>query len=136
MPFGRNLKVPMIGIVISPLPDWVYYGLRSPLNIATDVSMELPYTPPMTFFERLHNLFFIHSMTYSFNKYVRSQDKQVEKYFGTGYPSVIDLQKDLSLVLVNHDMTLNGLRSFAPSLIPVGGLHVDIDANETLPEVC
>lgn len=135
MPLGRILKVPVIGLVTSPLSDWTYSALRSPVNPAVDVSVDLPYNVPMTFLERLHNFFFIHSMTHSFNTLVSSQDKQVEKYFGPGYPSVIDMQKDLSLVLVNHDMTLNGLRAFSPVIVPVGGLHI-VDRNDTLPEVC
>lgn len=134
MSLGRLLKVPVIGIVTSPLSDWTYRALRSPVNPASDVSVDLPYNVPMTFFERLHNFFYIHSITYTFNSLVASQDEQVEKYFGKGYPSVLDMQKDLSLVLVNHDMTLHGLRPLAPVIVPVSGLHIK-NQNETLPEV-
>lgn len=135
MSFGRLFKIPVIGVVTSPLSDWTYSALRSPVNPAVDVSVDLPYSSPMTFFERLHNLFYIHSITHTFKNCIRSQDKQVEKYFSKGYPSVVEMQKDLSLVLVNHDMTLHGLRSFSPVIVPVGGLHIK-DKNERLPEVC
>lgn len=115
MPLGRHLNAPVILVENSPLSPWHFEPFGTPLNLAVDSVLHLSYIPPMTFFERLNNLYTHHLLSYTFNRYLAEQDKYVEKYFGPGYPSVVELQKDVSLVLLNHDPALYGVRSFAPS---------------------
>lgn len=121
-------------MVSSPLSPWHYEKLGSPVNLATDPMIMLPYSLPMKFFQRLHNVYNYYFTVYNFNKYAHLQNTYVEKYFGPGYPSAEDLQKDISLVLVNYDQSLNGVRPFAPMILPVGGLHIS-DTDEPLVEV-
>lgn len=126
--------MPFIAVVTPPLLDWMFTPFATPINLATDPSPTSSYAAPMTFLERLNNFIIFHSITRTFNKYVREQDECVEKFFGPTYPNSVDLMKEVSLVLVNHDHAVSGLRPFSPMIIPVGGLHV-VDHNETLPEV-
>lgn len=133
--WGIHLKVPLIAVASSPLPEWSYPALGSPLNLATDASFALPYASPMTFFERLDNVYSYYKNSYSFSSAVTSQDECVEKYFGKGLPAAKDLPKKISLVLMNYVQFLHGLRAFAPMIVPIGGLHVS-DTNETLERVC
>lgn len=116
------------------MPPWHFEPFGTPINLAVDPVCQLSYAPPMTFFERLNNFVFHHILTHSFNYFIREQDQFVEKYFGPGYPSVVDLQKDVSLVLLNHDPALYGMRPFAPNIVPISELHI-VDRNETLPNV-
>ncbi|XP_058790423.1 uncharacterized protein LOC131663803 [Phymastichus coffea] len=133
IPFGRHLNVPVIGMVTPPLLDWHFDGFGTPANLATDPSIFSSYAAPMTFFERLGNVVLHERMVRTFRTYASAQDKYVKEYFGSRLPNVYDLQKDVSLVLVNHDVSLSGMMPFAPKVIPVGGLHV-VDRNETLPQ--
>ena len=133
--WGRQLNVPVVGVVTPLLLDWHFDPLGTPINLATDPSIFSPYVAPMTFFERLENFYTYHSVNRAFSKYSKDQEELVEKYFGPGFPSTTDMVKEVSLVLVNHDVSLSGIRPFSPIVIPVGGLHV-VDHNETLPQVC
>lgn len=129
------MGIPIIDLLTMMSLDWMNVPHGNPSNLAVEPSLYTPYLAPMTFFERLSNVFISTSMVSIFNYYARNQDKQVQKFFGPGYPNVIEMQKDVSLVLANYDQSLHGIRAFVPSIVPVGGLHV-IDRNETLPQVC
>ncbi|XP_032453936.1 uncharacterized protein LOC100123458 [Nasonia vitripennis] len=131
--FGRRLNVPVIGIVTPPLLDWQFDSFGTPINLATDPSVFSSYVAPLSFLERLDNFVLYHRMNWAFAQHTREQDEIVERIFGPGLPNSVDLQKDVALVLVNHDSTLSGIRAFAPKVIPVGGLHI-VDHNETLPK--
>lgn len=125
----------MVQIVNTPMPPWSFEPFGTPVNLAADPILFFPYEPPMSFIERFNNFVTHHLVAHTFNYYIRDQDKYVEKFFGPGYPNVIDLQKDVSLVLLNHDPALYGVRTFAPIVVPISGLHI-VDRNETLPNVC
>lgn len=128
------MNLPVVAVVTPPLLDWLFTPFGNPISLAADPSVIAPYSPPMSFLERLHNFVTFYSVDLSYNYYVRDHDKYVEKYLGSGYPNTYDLLKDVSLALVNHDSALSGVRTFAPMVVPVGGLHV-VDRNETLDKV-
>ncbi|XP_008210453.1 UDP-glucuronosyltransferase 2C1-like [Nasonia vitripennis] len=131
--WGRRLNIPVIGVVAPLLPDWLHNHLGNPINLAVESSSFAPFAAPASFYERLKNFYIFHHLRLSFNYYVRRQDEYVAKFFGTDYPNSVELQKDLSLVLVNHHSALSGLRTFAPPVVPIGGLHI-VDRNESLPQ--
>ena len=126
--------MPIIGVVTPPLLDWMYDPFGTPINLAVDSSIMLPYSAPMSFFERLDNVIKFYTINRAFAQSSEIQNDYVTKYFGNGYPNVVDVMKDVSLVLVNHDISISGVRAFAPSVVPVGGLHI-VDYNESLTEV-
>lgn len=113
----------------------MYTPLGSPFNLATDPSVFSLSAPPMKFLERLNNVIAYHIGLWKVTTAIREQDKYVEQFFGPGYPNNIELIKDFSLILLNHDSSINGIRTFTPAIVPVGGLHI-VDRNETLSKVC
>ena len=129
------MNIPVIGVVTLPLLDWMYYYFGTPMNLATDPSLFSEYTPPMNFFERLGNVITYYRVMWTGFRYIKLQEKYVEQIFGPGFPDMMELHKDVSLVLLNHDMAVGGLKPFAPVIVPVGGLHI-VDHNETLLPVC
>ncbi|KAJ8681570.1 hypothetical protein QAD02_017362 [Eretmocerus hayati] len=132
--FGRKLNVPMVLVVTTPPFDWMNGPLGNPVNPAVDTSILSKSQSPTTFLERLSNFLSISYTTFMYNIFAREQDELVERVFGPGYPSVVDLIKDTSLVLVNHHLALNGVRPFVPGVVPVGGLHVDDENADELPK--
>ncbi|XP_058794059.1 UDP-glucosyltransferase 2-like [Phymastichus coffea] len=130
--FGRHLDLPLVGLVSTSMLDWLHDPLGNPHNPAVDTSILSEYYRPATFIERFGNFLTSIYIKYSFNYYVRSQDAYVKKYFGPGLPNVVEMQKDIDLVLVNYHHALSGIRVHTPAIVPVGGLHI-VDTNETLP---
>lgn len=54
-----------------------------------------------------------------------SIDKLAVPYFGAGIPSVSELERRMSLVLVNTNPAMDYLAPLPENIIPVGGLHIE-----------
>ncbi|XP_066581162.1 UDP-glucosyltransferase 2-like [Prorops nasuta] len=130
--FGQLLNIPVIGVVACWNLDWLNYPIGNPLNPAYMPSLFSTYTQNMNFFERLANTFMTTAIISQVNYYFGYQDKIVQEYFGPGYPSVNEMQKNLSLILVNSHRALNGIRPLTQSVVEVAGLHLE-DEQTPLP---
>lgn len=51
-------------------------------------------------------------------------DKLLRERFGPETPSVIDLKKNTSLLMINTHYALSGVRPNVPAIIEIGGIHV------------
>ena len=132
---GRFFNAPLIGIASTPLMvDWVNSYIGNPVNLAVDSTIYGQNIPPMNFFERLENVVQITSITLSAHLNFPYLNRYVEKYFGPGYPNVLELQKDLSLVFLNYHHAISGVRSLTPSVVPIAGIHIQ-DRDDPLPKV-
>ncbi|KAG8228501.1 UDP-glycosyltransferase [Ladona fulva] len=83
------------------------------------------YTDHMTFPQRVINTV----ITYGhmlFNHYyiLKDVDSIMKEAYGKNIPLFSELEKNISLVLVNHHFSLNGGRPLVPNLIEMGGLHI------------
>lgn len=132
--FGRHFNIPMVTVVTTTLFDWMNEPIGNPTSLATEPSNYARSVSPMTYLQRLENYFLSNSIKRSFNYHVLQQDSSVESAFGKGLPNVVDLQRDISLILVNYHHTLNGIRAYTPAVVPVGGIHV-FENDDKLPKV-
>lgn len=68
----------------------------------------------------------------------RTDNVILRRRFGDDMPSVTDIGKKISLLLVNTHYSLSGPRSLSPKVIEVGGVHIkepkaiDEVSNDTL----
>ena len=124
----------MVGVVTSAGLDWLYEPLGNPLNTAATPGGWSDFSSPMNFLERLQNTFLYYLIKFQLNHYIDNQDRQIEEFFGPGYPSASQLLKDLDLLLINSHHSLDGIMPFTPSIVPVGGLHI-VDDETKLPDV-
>lgn len=115
--------------------DFMNDPFGNPINPSFIPSGMVTYSQKMTFWQRLVNTICTNFMKIIFNRNIQIQDKYVEKYFGPGYPTVYDLQKEIALILVNSHFIFNGIRPITPSIVEVGGMHIQ-DEGEKLPQVC
>ncbi|XP_043467685.1 UDP-glycosyltransferase UGT5-like [Leptopilina heterotoma] len=135
MAFGRLLNVPIIGVTASVLLEWHNDAAGNPHSLAFVPGGMTGFSTKMTFSERLQNTIFSKMMTNDFNRQVESQKLFVDKYIGSGYPSIYDLTREMSLILVNSHYSLNGIRPFTPGVIEIGGVHVQDNEEKLLPEL-
>ncbi|XP_011171057.2 UDP-glucosyltransferase 2 [Solenopsis invicta] len=129
------LKIPMIGIVpIGMLHPWLPHIIGQPENLAFVSNDNL--TAPLSFGKRLCNvLCTLHNKWYFDYLTTQVQDRLIRKNFGPDMPSVRELERKLSLILINSHITLHGIQPRTPAVVDVGGLHVQTE-NETLqPEL-
>ena len=114
--------------------DWVNSYVGNPVNLAVESTFFGRNVPPMNFYERLENVIESTSIKLAAHYNFPNQNKYVKKYFGPGYPDVLELQKDLSLVFLNYHHAISGVRALTPSVIPVAGVHIR-DHDDPLPKV-
>ncbi|CAB0031707.1 unnamed protein product [Trichogramma brassicae] len=133
IPWGRHLGIPIVAVITLPLLDWLFEPLGNPINLAAEPSIFSPYAAPMSFLQRLDNFIRFKSINRDFDRFSEEHARYVEKYFGISDRKPIELIKDVSLVLVNYDYSVSGVRPFAPIVVPVGGLHI-LDHNDSVPE--
>lgn len=77
-----------------------------------------------TFFDRVRNLFVNFKETLVFHHYTSDQTETMRKYLAADLPDVRQLERNVSLALVNSHYSFYGIRFLAPAVIEVGGLHI------------
>ncbi|XP_011495683.1 PREDICTED: UDP-glucuronosyltransferase 2B17-like [Ceratosolen solmsi marchali] len=131
--WGHRLQVPVVTIITSTMYDWMNYPIGNPSNAAIEPSAFSSFNSPMTFPERLQNVLIKMYIVWTFDNYMSKQDKKVKELFGPDYPDIRDMQQDISLVLLNYHHSITGVRTFATSVQPVAGLHIE-DTKDKLPK--
>ncbi|KAL7295542.1 hypothetical protein TKK_0011183 [Trichogramma kaykai] len=135
LPWGRNLRVPVVGVVTTPLLDWQFIPLGMPMNLATTPSMLSFASRPMNFWDRLNNVYNYINSHLIFSGVASNQVCSMKKYFLEDIDSpAAPLNRDVSLVLVNHEPIISGLQTFGPNVVPVPGLQIN-DRKDKLPEL-
>lgn len=135
MAFGHHLNVPIVALSPSSIYPWLNQRIGNPENLAFSSSILLPYDEKMNFWMRFHNV--IHTLYYKyfFDYYTDKQTDIIRKNFGPNTPSVRELEQSVALVLTNSHLSLNGVKPTAPSVIEVGGLHVQNNSDSEIPTV-
>ncbi|XP_071453943.1 UDP-glycosyltransferase UGT5-like [Hetaerina americana] len=87
--------------------------------------MLLSYTDHMTFYERLLNSVFYWGSSYMYSlTSIRQMNAVMKLSFGESIPSIADLEKYVSLVLVNTHFSFNYPQPLSPTIVEVGGIHI------------
>ncbi|XP_046412504.1 UDP-glucosyltransferase 2-like [Neodiprion fabricii] len=131
--FGRHFKVPVVAVSMSALPPYISEPLGNPVNTAF-VSEHIDGSIlHMNFWQRFKNTLHTWWTNYRIRRVTEAQNSIVKTHFGPDMPDIRELERDLSLLLVNSHHSLNGVRPFTPAIVEIGGLHVRDDGTE-LPE--
>lgn len=125
----------MIGVSTAQLIDWAHDTIGTPSNHAIVPGVFSGLSFKMNFWQRLKNTMMSHLIKNTFNYYAADQKTFVDKHFGPGYPSIYQLSKEFSLVLINSHFSLNGIQPLTPAVVEVGGIHIE-DNESKLEPVC
>lgn len=125
--FGNYFNAPVVGISAFGASKWTTDLVGSP-NFASYVPFTLnSYTDRMTFWQRMYNSlsFWFEDLTFSFY-YLPKQQEMMEKLFpeAKNWPSIEEIRRNVSLVLLNTHTTLGTPRPYAPNMIEVGGMQI------------
>ncbi|XP_016660394.1 UDP-glucuronosyltransferase 2B20 isoform X2 [Acyrthosiphon pisum] len=135
MAFGYHLNAPVVGVASNPGYPWVHAMVANPQNSAISSNLLRSSINPTTFLSRLYNTIHTFYVNNYFNYYTSAQTDIIKKYFGPDAPSVRELEKNISLVIVNSHLASDGVKPSTPAFIKVGGIHIQNDgANESLGE--
>ncbi|XP_011314832.1 UDP-glucuronosyltransferase [Fopius arisanus] len=122
---GHVLKVPVVlASTTIPLP-WLIESLGQPPFSAFMSGYFTAYVHPMSFLIRVINTIQNHISDIRFRRYTdRVQDAQIRKYIDPNIPPLRELEKNVTLALVNTWHSLHGVQPITPGLVEIGGIHV------------
>ncbi|XP_015113283.1 UDP-glucuronosyltransferase [Diachasma alloeum] len=122
---GYALNVPVVlASTLIPLP-WLAESLGQPLFPAFISSYFTSYVHPMSFPERVMNTITVYVNNMKFRYYTDAfQNAEIRKYIDPNIPPLRELEKNVTLALVNTWHSLNGIQPTTPGFIEVGGIHM------------
>nr|XP_034827024.1 UDP-glucuronosyltransferase 2B19-like isoform X2 [Maniola hyperantus] len=127
-----DIKAPIIGLSSCMLMPWSAERLGASDNTAYVPVGTTPFTPSMTFLQRMENTFWRVYAKLWFRYSVQNKEQAlIEKRFGKKIPEFANLGRNVSLMLVNTFHALNGATPLVPGIVEVGGMHL----NETKKDV-
>ncbi|CAH2232873.1 jg16632 [Pararge aegeria aegeria] len=110
---------------------------RNPLQLATILAEYLKVYNPGSFWGRLRNLYFaVYEYFWWRYSYLEKQEDLVKKYLpelAGKIPSLYDLQKNASLMLINSHYSFDTPSALLPNIVEIGGMHVT-QSNTRLPD--
>lgn len=132
--FGYHLNVPVVAMSSAMLYPWGNDLIGNPENLAFVPNNLVDFVEHMNFWKRLSNVVYNTYVKWNFNRFTLPQDEILKKHFGSNAPGIRELERNLSLVLTNSHIVLNGAKPTTPALVEVGGLHVQ-DEGPDIPAV-
>ncbi|XP_046387526.1 UDP-glycosyltransferase UGT5-like isoform X2 [Ischnura elegans] len=125
MGFARHYDAPLVAMVSQYTMAWANDAVGNPKMSSHVPNWFLPFGRKMNFWDRLHNTIFNTGVTL-YRRYVAlaQQDEIARKYFGQDFPPLWELEKNISVVLLNGHPVLSPVHPSVPNMIDVGGMHV------------
>uniref|UniRef100_A0A182TRD4 Uncharacterized protein n=1 Tax=Anopheles melas TaxID=34690 RepID=A0A182TRD4_9DIPT len=128
--FAHKYRVPIVTINTLGHADYIdrAFGLLTPWSFVPHFMVQ--YDDQMTITERAYNVFL--SAWDAYNRkfyYLPEQRKLAEKYFGAenatfSLPSIEDLERNVSVVLVNNHIISSRPRPRINGMIDIAGVHI------------
>lgn len=132
----HNYGLPSVGLMSCAILPWTPYRVGAPDNPSYVPGMTQALTDKMTFLERVENTFFLYFYIIWYELAIRREEQTIlEKKLGRKLPVLEDIAKNTSVVLVNTHHSLNGVRVLPPSVVEVGGIHLQNRSVKPLPQV-
>nr|WEU75319.1 uridine diphosphate-glycosyltransferases 39B20 [Glyphodes pyloalis] len=101
---------------------------RNPLQLATVISEFLVVQQPGSFYGRLRNLYFtVYEYVWWRFWYLRKMDRLATTYVPNlkePVPSLYEIQKNVSLFLINSHFSFDPPTAYFPNIVEVGGVHL------------
>eukprot|EP00099_Drosophila_melanogaster_P005248 NP_001246079.1 uncharacterized protein Dmel_CG10178, isoform B [Drosophila melanogaster] len=127
--FGKRFNCPVVTIGTMGYADNIDHamGILTPWSLIPHLL--LSHTDRMTFGQRAYNAYLsLYDAVMRRWVYLPKMQKLAEKYFQGSIegplPNVLDLERNISLVLINAHRSIDLPRPSMPGLIDVGGAHI------------
>ncbi|CAH0395930.1 unnamed protein product [Bemisia tabaci] len=123
--FVHKFKVPLVLLSSFGPPPWTSDFLANPQNPAYVQHHLAPYSPRMSFMERVSNTggLFLNLVAW-YGLFLPKNERIMRKYFGEDTPPLLETLRNASLVLANTHPTIHGARPYAANVFGVGGVHL------------
>lgn len=131
---GHHFNAPVIGFGTFGATLWTMEMVGTPAPLSYVPHPFIGYSERMTFSQRVENTLVTWYDHFAYNQYLIEQEKIYQNVFaGENKPSLDQLRKNVSLVLLNQHFTTSFPRPYVPNMIEVGGLHINRSKAKPLP---
>ncbi|XP_016838956.1 UDP-glucuronosyltransferase 2C1 [Nasonia vitripennis] len=127
---GHLWNIPVVLVSTTSLYPWMHVMIGNPENVAFSPNNLIPVPEGNSFWTRFYNTYVFNMLKFSFFYYSTNQDQLLRKYFGPDVPSVREIERNVSLVLMNTYFPINGVKPMTTNLIEIGGLHIQNEGPE------
>lgn len=133
---AHRFNAPLIGVSSLGLYSHIYYLLGAPVlpSHPSNWEMERATGFNLSLWQRLKN--FIEQWYHIYcvlNHFFPKQQAIAEKYLGKNIPNIIDMERNISIILESQQETLSFIRPKTPNVIVFGNFHVS-ENPPALPE--
>ncbi|XP_050518304.1 UDP-glycosyltransferase UGT5 isoform X3 [Diabrotica virgifera virgifera] len=123
--FAWKYPVPYIGISSLGLFLHSHDALGNPTHPIVSPDMMLNFSGKLSFFDKVQS--FLYNIWYRMFYYwyaLPKADKIARKYFGDDMPYLGDLEKNISLLLLNVNPIIHNVRPNVPNVIEINQMHI------------
>lgn len=135
MGIGYHFKIPIIAASSAVEYPWVSAFTGNNDNPAIVPNALFMAFGQMSFWQRLKNTWIYYNEIWKFRSLTEDiQTDLMRKYISPNIPNIREIENSVALTLVNSHPVLYGVKPVVPTLVQVGGLHVE-ENDATLPPV-
>uniref|UniRef100_A0A182PJ67 UDP-glucuronosyltransferase n=1 Tax=Anopheles epiroticus TaxID=199890 RepID=A0A182PJ67_9DIPT len=119
------LQVPLVGLSSCAIMPWHYDRVGLPDTPSYIPSEFSAFSEAMSFWERTEN-WLVTRAAKSLYRIVQISDNKLLKarFPRSDIPDVAEIVQNTSLILINQHYTLSGARPLVPSVVEIGGVHI------------
>ncbi|XP_044255719.1 UDP-glucosyltransferase 2-like [Tribolium madens] len=123
--FGHYFKAPTVSLISSISLPWAGDRIGNPDNPSYIPNYFVSSTAKMSLFERVENTIMLMYTKFLYHYFSSKESNQIAReFFGPELPSLEELARNTSLVIVNSHFSISHARPTVPNFIEVGGLHI------------
>lgn len=123
---GHHFRAPVIGFSTFGASKWSNDMVGNPTPMSYIPHFQVNFSERMNFVQRVGNvLLYLSESAFMYWYYMGQQEEVYENIFQDPKPSLDELQRNVSLVLLNNHFSLHFPRPYVPNMIEVGGLQIN-----------
>ncbi|KAL3268336.1 hypothetical protein HHI36_007453 [Cryptolaemus montrouzieri] len=118
---GAKLGCPVVGVSSMDGVPWTHRHVGNAIHPSMYFQVDFVYDSPLSFSERLQNTAWTILFSLVQFKIFPVLDSYVEEYIGKDLPTITELHKSLSLLIVNANPIFYPIRPSTPITVNIGG---------------
>ncbi|KAK4872337.1 hypothetical protein RN001_014366 [Aquatica leii] len=122
--FAKVFQCPSIAIASFPVIEPAYERYGVPTHPILYPNYALSFTKTNNLFERIISVIYNYVLKLFIHFYkIPQENLLIKKYFGDDFPTALELDSNISLLLENTEPVFDIIRPRVPVVVPIGGNH-------------
>lgn len=134
--FAAKFGCPLIGIASLDVFSFTHEAIGNPAHPVLHPDILTPYIGgELSFFEKMDSILFSFYEKYVFDyKFIPIMNDILRQYIGNDLPDIRDIERNMSMLFLNTNPIIHGVRSYGPNVIEYGGA-IHLKPQKPLPLV-